>query len=83
MDVAAKLRQPKNYGLMKLLMHVLFGVTPGQRVQPLTEEAGDVARETMGIVGKAAKKSPAGVLAGVGLVASVGAFLLNVLRGRK
>lgn len=83
MDVAAKLREPNNYGLMKLLLHLLFGVTPRQRLEPLADEVGDLAREAVGIVGEARKKPPAQVMAATGIVASLAALILGVLRKRK
>jgi acyl-CoA reductase-like NAD-dependent aldehyde dehydrogenase len=37
-DIATQMRKPGNYKLGATLIHVLFGVTPGQRLQPVTEE---------------------------------------------
>jgi acyl-CoA reductase-like NAD-dependent aldehyde dehydrogenase len=36
-DIATILREPGHYGLSRAVMHLVFGVTPAQRLRPLTQ----------------------------------------------
>jgi acyl-CoA reductase-like NAD-dependent aldehyde dehydrogenase len=73
LDVAARLRQPNQYGLMNTLMHLLFGVNLQQRLRPLGEGVEGAAQ--------AVKRSPRRTAAVAGLAAGVAAIALSLLRG--
>lgn len=69
-DVATIGRKPGNYHLLATIMHVFFGVTPRQRMQPLLEivekEAGPVKRSRLAF----------GVLAGFGALSALAGVIL-------
>jgi succinate-semialdehyde dehydrogenase/glutarate-semialdehyde dehydrogenase len=72
LDVAAKLRQPNNYGLMSAIFHLLFGVTPQQRLRPVAQEVAEVV--------EAVQRSPKRAAALTGLAAGVAAVAVSLLR---
>jgi succinate-semialdehyde dehydrogenase/glutarate-semialdehyde dehydrogenase len=72
LDVAAMLRQPNNYRLMSAIFHLLFGVTPAQRLRPVTQGV----EEAVGAV----QRSPKRVAALAGLAAGVTAIAVSLLR---
>jgi acyl-CoA reductase-like NAD-dependent aldehyde dehydrogenase len=74
LDVAAKLRQPDNYRLMNVLLHLLFGTSLAQRLRPVAEELGEVTG--------AIKQSPRRTAALAGLAAAAGAVAVSLLRGK-
>jgi delta 1-pyrroline-5-carboxylate dehydrogenase len=75
-DLATKMRQPGHYRLGKAIMHLAFGVTPQQRIRPITEEMRRLAQQ---------KKKPAQLapVATLGLVAGLSAIVFGLLRFRK
>jgi acyl-CoA reductase-like NAD-dependent aldehyde dehydrogenase len=72
LDVAAKLREPNNYGLMSALLHLLFGVTPRQRLRPVTHGMGEAM--------EAVQRSPKRAAAFAGIAAGVAAVAVSLLR---
>lgn len=83
LDVAAKLREPENYSLMRAIFHALFGVTPRQRLRAAGDGARYVAERTRSPVPEEVRDSPAAGLAILGAIAGLAALALNLLRGRK
>ena len=73
-DIATLLRRPGHYRLGVGVMHLAFGVTPEQRVQPLVEEV-QRFREKRSL-------SRQGSLLAAGLVGTIAAVLFGILRHR-
>ena len=75
-DLATKMRQPGHYRLGKTIMHLAFGVTPQQRIRPISEEVQRLAQQ---------KKKPAQLapVATLGLIAGLSAIVFGLLRFRK
>lgn len=74
-DIATILRQPGRYKLAKAIVHLAFGVTPQQRVQPIKDV---LAEQDLPAVGK--------VATGVGVTAvllTAAGFVLNLWRGKQ
>lgn len=72
LDVATILREPNNYGLMNLLLHLLFGTSIKQRLRPVSQELEQVAG--------AARRSPKRAAALAGIVAGASAIAVSLLR---
>lgn len=72
LDVAAKLREPNNYRLMSAIFHLLFGVTPRQRLRPVTQGLEEAAG--------AVRRSPKRAAALAGVAAGVAALAAGLLR---
>ena len=72
-DLATKMRQPGHYRLGKTIMHLAFGVTPRQRIRPISEEVQRLTQQ---------KKKPA-QLVPVALIAGIIAIVFGLLRFRK
>lgn len=81
LDVAAKLRQPENYSLMRAIFHGLFGVTPRQRLRAAGDGARYAAERARARVPEEVRESPVAGLALLGAVAGLVALALNLLRG--
>ena len=74
LDVAAMLRQPNNYGLMSAIFHLLFGVTPRQRLRPVGQAVAEA--------GEAVQRSPKRAAALAGVAAGLAAVAVSLLRSR-
>lgn len=72
-DIATVLRSPGHYRLGKAIMHLVFGVTPQQRVKPIVEYV-----EENEVAAKAGKTAVA-----VGATAALAAVVVSLLRERK
>ena len=59
LDIATQLRKPGHYRLGAALLRLVFGETPGQRLQPVVEEVERLAQKP------AARKPVAAVAAGL------------------
>lgn len=71
-DVATQMRQPGNYRLGTIILHVMFGVTPRQKIKPLVEGLEIVSEKT---------KIPAKTaVAAAGLLATLAGILLALWR---
>ena len=74
LDVAAMLRRPNNYGLMSAIFHLPFGVTPEQRLRPVTQGVEEAAG--------AARRSPKRAAALAAVTAGLAAVAVSLLRSR-
>jgi hypothetical protein len=72
LDVAAQLRRPNNYRLMSAIFHLLFGVTPQQRLRPLTQGVEEAV--------EAVQRSPKRAAALAGVATGVAAIAVSLLR---
>ncbi|MCB8944895.1 MAG: aldehyde dehydrogenase family protein [Ardenticatenaceae bacterium] len=86
-DLATILRQPGHYKLGTAIMHLAFGVTPKQRLQPIVEalqpEKTDEP-EAHPAVNGSQPRFPVGALAtAVGLTAAFLAFIFSLSRGKQ
>jgi acyl-CoA reductase-like NAD-dependent aldehyde dehydrogenase len=72
-DVSTILRYPNHYRLGSAVMHMAFGVTPRQRLQPITE-----LWEEVELPPKTGK-----VVAGAGAAAAMAALAIGLFRSRK
>jgi acyl-CoA reductase-like NAD-dependent aldehyde dehydrogenase len=72
-DVSTILRYPNHYRLGSAVMHLAFGVTPRQRLQPITE-----LWEEVELPPKTGK-----VVAGAGATAAIAALAIGLFRSRK
>jgi succinate-semialdehyde dehydrogenase/glutarate-semialdehyde dehydrogenase len=86
LDVATQLRLPGRYRLGSALLHLLFGVTPRQRLEPVMEALGPVRQALEPVIEAVPEgvraRPAAGRLAGAGLLAAAAFLLLNLWRGR-
>jgi len=83
LDVAAKLRQPENYSLMRAIFHGLFGVTPRQRLRAAGDGARYAVEQVRARVPEEVRGSPFSGLALLGAIAGLAALALSLLRGRE
>jgi acyl-CoA reductase-like NAD-dependent aldehyde dehydrogenase len=74
-DPATQLRKPGRYGLGKLILHLLLGVTPRQRVQPLVE----LGRR----VGQSGDAPRSGAIVAAGALVGLAFFLSGLWRRKK
>ena len=72
-DVATIMRAPGHYRLGSAILHLAFGVTPQQRLQPLKDLTGD-----KDVAAKAGK-----FVAAAGATAAFAALVVGLFRGRK
>jgi len=79
-DIATVLRQPGHYKLGVAVMHLAFGVTPKQRVQPIAEEIHQFREKR-----EQEKRSSSrqGVFLAAGLMGAAAAMLFGLMRQRK
>ena len=78
-DLATVLRQPGNYKLGSTIMHLAFGVTPKQRLQPIVEafQPEDEPEVHSAVNGSHSRLGLGAVAAGVGLTAAFFAFIFS------
>ncbi len=72
-DIATQLRQPGRYWLGNLIMKTMFGVTPGQKLEPIVELANEVKL----------KPQTRRTLAGVTLASASFGLLFGFFRARR
>lgn len=86
-DLATILRQPGNYKLGSAILHLVFGVTPKQRLQPIVaalKPAKETQAEAHPILNGSQPQFRMGALAtAVGLTAACLAFILSFSRGKQ
>jgi acyl-CoA reductase-like NAD-dependent aldehyde dehydrogenase len=82
LDVAARLREPQNYSLMSAIFHLLFGVTPRQRLRAVTATAEYIGERWQKAV-PGDKKDTAGKAATVAAAVAAAVTALAALRRRE
>ncbi len=75
-DLATQMRAPGNYKLGSAVMHLMFGVTPRQKVKPVVDGIEEVVEKA----GKMTNKAPAKTAVAAGLFAGLAAVLLSLWR---
>jgi acyl-CoA reductase-like NAD-dependent aldehyde dehydrogenase len=79
-DIATLLRQPGYYRLGVAIMHLAFGVTPKQRIKPISEEVERFKRKRAALK---PRSSRAGAVLTAGVVGAAAALAFAIFRGRK
>ena len=85
-DLATVLRQPGNYKLGATIMHLAFGVTPKQRLQPIVEAfqpAEEEAEVHPAVNGSHSRLGIKAVATAVGLTAAFFAFIFSLSRNKQ
>jgi hypothetical protein len=87
LDVATQLRLPGRYRLGSAILHLLFGVTPRQRLEPVVEALEPAIKKIEPVLNnlpEGKKVGPtAGKAAAAGLLATAAVLLFSLLRGRR